>query len=273
MLCADAVPAPLRFLPGAEQVVTALDPDDRFDATVACDTGHPSRLPAALPPPERRGIFINLDHHASTPRFGDLNLIDIRAAAVGVLVYRLLKAMGLPLGPEAAAALYVSLLSDTGGFRHGNTDVEALRVAADLVEAGARAGELASAIWQQDSLEQMKLLGKVLQTLQLTHGGRVGWVTLTNAAVHEAGTAQEPADGFVTFPRSIAGVQVAVLLREQSKQWRVSLRSRGQVDVARIAGLFGGGGHAAAAGCCLVGDGDMVRRRLTAALSAALERT
>lgn len=267
---ADGVPNALRFLPGAGQVVSKLAADARFDATVACDAGDLSRLGPDLPTPERRGIFVNLDHHATTPRFGDLNLLDVSAASVGVIVFRILGRMGLTLSADSAAALYVTLLTDTGSFRYSNTSPEALRVAADLVAAGAQPAPLASAVWESNTPERLKLLEKTLPTLELLFGGRVAAMTVTAKAVAEAGTSEETADGFVSYPRSIVGVDVAVLFREEKAEWRVSLRSRGRVDVAQIARGFGGGGHAAAAGCTLVGSAEEVRQRLLAAIADAL---
>lgn len=267
---ADGVPTNLRFLPGAERVQTTLPPDARFDATVACDSGDASRLGPHLPAPERRGLFVNLDHHATTQHFGDLNLIDVSAASVGVIVFRILARMGLALSADPAAALYVSLLTDTGSFRYSNTSPEALRVAAELVAAGAEPSVLASAIWEANTPQRLKLLEKTLPTLELLYGGRVALMTVTSQAVAEAGTSEETADGFVSYPRSIAGVDVAVLLREDKDAYRVSLRSRGRVDVAKVAQQFGGGGHPAASGCTLVGPGVQVRQRLLAAIADAL---
>lgn len=267
---ADGVPAGLRFLPGAERVVPSVAADARFDATVACDAGHPSRLGPDLPDPVRRGVLINLDHHATTPPFGDLNLLDTGAAAVGVLVHRVALCMGLPVPADAAAALFVSLLTDTGSFRYSNTDPQVLRVAADLVEWGARPAALASAIWETNSPERLALLAQVLPTLALQQGGRVAVMTVTAEAVARAGTAEETADGFVSYPRSIQGVEVAVLLREEGAGYRVSLRAQGRVDVAAIASRFGGGGHSAAAGLTLAAPREQALDTLLQAIAAAL---
>jgi phosphoesterase RecJ-like protein len=267
---ADGVPTGLRFLPGAERVVSTVAADSRFDATVTCDAGHPSRLGPDLPDATRRGVFINLDHHATTPPFGDLNLLDTSAAAVGVLIHRLAVRMGLPVPADAAAALFVSLLTDTGSFRYSNTDPQVLRVAADLVEWGAKPAVLASAIWEANTPERLTLLACVLPTLQLRLGGRVALLTITAEAIARAGTAEETADGFVSYPRSLIGVDVAVLLREEGSGWRVSLRSRGGVDVAAIATTFGGGGHAAAAGLTFRGTRAQAEAALLPAITAAL---
>jgi len=278
VLCAEPVPRALAFLPGADGVVTELSADACFDATVASDAGHPARLPEALPSAERRGVLINLDHHRTTPPFGDLNLIDPDAAAAAVMAFRVLCVGGFHIGAQAASALYVALLADTGSFRYGSTNPEALRMAAALVEAGARPGALASAIWERNTVPMLKLLEQALATLELALGGRLALMTLTREAISAAGTIEETADGLVTFPRSIEGVAVAALLREQGRLWRVSLRSNGQprsrggfVDVARIAQSFGGGGHAAAAGFTLVGTREDVRRRVLDAVHGALE--
>jgi phosphoesterase RecJ-like protein len=265
------VPPDLTFLPGANRVVHSLGPSERFDAIVACDAGHPSRLGADLPGPDRRGTLINLDHHVTTPRFGDLNWIDPSASAVGVLVHRIIRHMGLPLPLEAAVPLYTSLVTDTGSFRYSNTDPETHRIAAELIQLGVRPWDVTCALYENQDPSRIQLLGLVLPTLERVLEGKVACLTVTAAACQAAGTAEETAEGFVVYPRSIAGVEVAVLFREElGRPWRVSLRSRGRVDVSAVARAFGGGGHQAAAGCEVAGTSDEVRRQLFVALEEAL---
>jgi phosphoesterase RecJ-like protein len=265
------VPAGLRFIPGSAEVVSALADDARFDVTVACDAGHPSRLGPHLPPPDRRGLLLNVDHHQTTPLFGDVNLIDPGAAAVGVLIFRLIQRARFPLTPGGATALFTSLVTDTGSFRYSNVDPEALRVAAALVEAGAQPAYVSQALYESQPLARLELLARVLPTIELLQGGRVGCITVRLSDCAAARTSEEPPDGFVSYPRSIAGVDVAVLFREEESGWRVSLRSKGGADVASVARAFGGGGHRFAAGCTLgIDDEADVRARVLAEVARAL---
>lgn len=266
------IPAQLRFLPGAREVVRALPPDVRFDVTVACDTAIPSRLGPDVPGPDRRGVFINLDHHASTAPYGDVNLIDADASAVGVLVHRILARLEHRLSAEVATCLWVSLISDTGNFRHPNTDVETMRVATQLVEAGAKPGEITSQLYDSQPLERVKLLAEVLPSLTVAMDGKVAYLSVTEEMMRRAGTEQESSEGFVAYPRSIAGVEVALVFREAGGKVRVSLRSRGRIDVEAVAARLGGGGHHNASGCTLETDLEVARSMVLAEVERELAK-
>lgn len=268
---ADPVPPVLRFLPGADEVRGRVGPEERFDVTVSCDAGDLHRLGPDLPGPDRRGLLVNLDHHLSTPGFGDLNLVDPRAASVGVLVHRLLAAAGRPPSRETALALYVSLVSDTGSFRYANTGPEAHRLAASLLETGIDPWEVSSRIYESQPPERLRLLSRVLETLTVEGDGRLASLEVTRRMREETGSEEEIEGGFVTYPRSIAGVEVSICFREMDDNLvRVSLRSRGPVDVSAIAASFGGGGHRQAAGCAVAGSLPEVRERVLAAARAAI---
>lgn len=256
----QGAPPNLRFLPGAEAIVRCLGPEERFDLTIACDASDPGRLGPDLPGPERRGVVVTLDHHPRTRPFGEANLVDSGAAAVGVLVWRLLRAMDHPIDLEIATCLWVSIASDTGGFRHSSTNAECMRLASELMERGVRPGEISSRMYESQPLSRVRLLGEVLRTLTLSSDGRIAWVVASREVFEAAGTAEETADGFISYPRSIEGVEVALLFREEGpRRFRVSFRSRGKVDVGALAGRFGGGGHHNASGCSVPGTFEEVR--------------
>jgi phosphoesterase RecJ-like protein len=270
---ADPVPPVFAFLPGAGEVVDRVGPAERFDVTVSCDAGDLHRLGPDFPGPDRRGVLVNLDHHVSTPHFGDLNLLDPRAASVGVLVHRLLAAAGRPPSRETALALYVSLVTDTGSFRYANTGPEAHRLAAALLETGIDPWEVASRIYESNPPERLRLLSRVLETLAVECDGRLASIEVTRRMREETGTEEEVEGGFVTYPRSIAGVEVSICFREvEDGRVRVSLRSRGATDVSAIAARFGGGGHRQAAGCAITGSLPEVRERVLAVARASLAR-
>lgn len=269
----QGAPPNLRFLPGADRIVRTLASDERFDVCIACDAGDDTRLGPHLPGPDRRGELVNVDHHPRTRPFGDANLIDPGAASVGVLVYRLLTAMQHPISPDIATCLWVSVTADTGNFRYSNTNAECMRIAWDLVERGAKPGEISSRMYESQPLVRVRLLGEVLRTLTLTPDGRVAWVVATHEICERVGTAEETADGFISYPRSIEGVEVALLFREEgARRFRVSLRSRGKVDVGAIATRFGGGGHRNASGFSTPGAFDEVRALVLREVERGLER-
>jgi phosphoesterase RecJ-like protein len=268
---AQGVPTTFGFLPGAERVVTDVPGNAVFDVSVACDAGHPSRLGPAFPPKPRRGVLLDLDHHLSAPPFGDVNYVDAGASAVGMLVFRLLTTLRHPISRDVATCLYVSLISDTGCFRYSNSTPECLRVAASLVEAGAEPAHIASSIYEMEPAPALALLAEVLRTLERGKCGRWASVTASPAQYALCGTSKEPSQGFVNYPRSIQGVEVAILFREEPGEVRVSLRSRGTVDVSDIAAAFGGGGHHNAAGFTVRSSLAEARHRLIPAVEAALE--
>ena len=274
----DELPYNFRFLPGADRVARSLPADAAFDLTVAADAGTFDRLP---PLPLGRGKILNLDHHITTEPFGDVNYVDPQAAAVGVLVYKIIRGLGHQISRDAATCIYASILADTGSFRYSSTDPECLRIAAELIEAGVEPWEMTVQVYEQQPVARMKLLADVLGTLEVSPGGKLATLTITNEMVARTGTHLDLTDGFINFARSIDGVEVAACLREpkpgsdseqdgKGRAWRVSFRSRGNVDVAAIAQRFGGGGHKNAAGCSLPGGLAEVRALIAAEIDRSL---
>ena len=270
----DDLPYNFLFLAGAADVVRSLPADARFDATVATDSGAFARLGPDVPTPERRGVLINLDHHITTEPFGDVNYVDPAAAAVGVLVYKIIRGLGHTLSMKSAECLYASILADTGCFKYASTDPECLRIAADLLEAGVDPWEMTVRVYEQQPLARMKLLAEVLGTLEVE--GRLATITIKKEMIARTGTHLDLTDGFINYARSIDGIEVAASFREPEEQtpgtWRVSFRSRGRVDVSAIAQRFGGGGHRNAAGCAIAGDEAQVRARIAHEIDQALSQ-
>jgi len=271
-LCSTGVPAAFRFLPGADTVLREVPPGARFDAACVCDAGAFARIGPGLPPREALGTLVNVDHHLTSDGFGDLNYVDPAAAAAGVLVARLLRDLGHRLTSDVATALYASVLTDTGSFRYSSTDPEALRLAADLVEAGADPWRVSSGISENHPCERLHLLRDVLATLELSGDGRFASLVVTRAMMQAVGAGEDLLDGFVNYARGIRGVEVAAQVGETDQGWHVSFRSRGKADVSRVAVSLGGGGHRNAAGALLHGDLAGVRTRVAEAVGRELAR-
>lgn len=250
---ADPIARRYKWLPLIDTTVQELDPDAVFDCTIVVDCADITLLGNSLPPPAARGVLVTLDHHASGRPFGDLAVWDPSAAAVGVLVVRLAQCLGWPLTMEAAVPLYVSLISDTGGFRHANTNAEALRVAADLVTAGVVPTTIASGLEERPSLGKIRLLGAVLSTLELHCASRVGLLQVTPDMVDRNQANWDDVEGMVNWARNVEGVHVGVMLTTaKGGGVRVSMRSRtDRLDIGRVCMQLGGGGHPGAGGCHL----------------------
>jgi phosphoesterase RecJ-like protein len=254
----DPVPRRFRFLVGAELVSTER-PVGRYDTTLLLDCSDSSLLHPSQLVRRGRGLLVVIDHHLTEGDLGEVVLRDPGAASAGVLLYRVLTALGVVLTPAIAEALFCSIMSDTGSFRYQNANAEALQMAASLVDAGVDPWHVASHIYEDRPRCELELLVKVLQTLQVSEDGRAASLTVTQDMLRETGCAPEVVDGIINYARGVEGVEVAVLFRPGPSGVRVSLRSRGNVDVSRIAESFGGGGHHNAAGCTVNGELERVR--------------
>ena len=193
----DPIARRYKWLPLANTTVHTIPFDERFDCTIVVDCADIALLGDTLPPPEVCGKLITLDHHASGHPFGDIAVWDPAAAAVGVLVWRIANRMGWDLTEQAAIPLYVSIISDTGGFRHANTNAEALRVGSELVKAGVVPAAVASSLEERPSPGKLRLLGSVLSTLELHCAGRAGVLSVTTDMVEGARASWEDIEGMV----------------------------------------------------------------------------
>lgn len=265
----DPVPGPLHFLPGVALFQQWLEAKGTFDLVLLADCPDPGRtnglLEGARGPATR---VVNIDHHPDNRRYGHVNWVDPGASASGEMVYDLITALELALTPAVATNLFTAIHTDTGSFRYSNTTPQALRVAADLVARGADPARVAIHLYETRPPESLGLLGRLLQRVELSADGSVAWLALPRGDVPGGFLDSED---LVSYPRSIAGVEVAVLLRETDAGGvKVSLRAKGDVDVGRIAARFGGGGHAKAAACLVRGSLEDARRMILGAVTEAV---
>jgi len=266
---ADPAPPGLQHLPGVAELRREVPRDRPYACYLVLDTADLPRTGGLLDGRPRDAVVLNVDHHPGNTRFGDVNWVEPGASSAGEMVYRLLREMALPVTPDAAANLYAAILTDTGGFRYANTTAESLRVAAELVTAGAVPETIAEGLVANRDPREWRLLSEVLAGLTVTAGGRVAWIEVTAAARQRAGVGLEVTEDFIQYPRNLAGVRLAVAFKEISAgEVRVSLRSHGEVDVARLAGAFGGGGHRNAAGCTIRDELAAAKAQVLAAAEA-----
>lgn len=242
----DGVPANLSFLPGMHSVTTSLAEDETFDVGFLLDAGELKR--AGIPMQQHCKVLINIDHHPHSD-FGDICYLDTGASATAVLIYRLLDAGNFPLDVEVAKALYVGVLDDTGSFRYSSANREAFELAGILVELGVDPWQIASSLYESFPATRMRLLGLVLNTLDISPCGRYASVSLKQEFLARSGATSEESDGFVNYARAVNGVEIALFIKEQADGvYQVSFRSRGNIDVGTLARQLGGGGHHNAAG-------------------------
>ena len=267
----DPVPANYRFLPGSDGITHSID-GQQFDTTVVADCSELSRVGKQIKR-ENLGTIVGIDHHLTTTPLGEKSYLDPNASAIGEMIYNIMQYLPIELDETLAVCIYTTILSDTGSFRYSNTSPRALQVASEMVAHGVAPWEVALAVYESQPLKRLELLGQVLKTLQVESNGRYGSIVITQDMFDQTQTAEDLIDGFINYPRSIEGVEVSVQFREQPTRdgYKVSFRSRGRVNVAQIADLFGGGGHANAAGCALVGELESIRNRIREAVEESFE--
>jgi bifunctional oligoribonuclease and PAP phosphatase NrnA len=263
------IPERFNFLvpAGADASQHAVREIERADIVVSLDIGDISRLGGLATVINQRQPFVCIDHHV-----GPVNLpagpclIAPEATATAELVFDLATVAGWPLTPESAQALYVGLLTDTGGFRFSNTTARALRVAAALLEKGVDPESIYASVYASAPEGRVRLLAEVLQTLVVEPEVGLAWVSVPPDALRRHAVTADDLDGIVEFPRSIAGVRMALLFRHIANgRVKVSFRSMGEVDVAALAHQFGGGGHHRAAGASIDGTMAEVEEQVLAA--------
>src|SRR5262245_633320 len=240
--------------------VSRIDSLPRPKMIMTCDIGSFRRIGKVLDAIEPDVVVVNVDHHPDNEGPGRpcrlLNLVEPTVASTTMLAYLLLSdAYPGRIGPEEARCLYLGLVTDTGCFRHSNTDAAALQVAADLARLGADSGTLAEEFMFRRRPEALRLLAAVLGSLELHADGRFATLALTQEMLRRSGGSLEETEGFVNYATSLHGVHAAALFREvDAGTTRVSLRSTGRLDVAKVAAEFGGGGHRNAAGLTVGAD-------------------
>jgi phosphoesterase RecJ-like protein len=263
ILLQDPTPDLLKFLPGAEKIIHQAPQNERFDGTFALDCGDRERLGKEFAKVQEIGKFINIDHHISNTHFGEMNFVNPAASSAAEIIFDLLRAIPAALNQAVAENIYVGVLTDTGSFHYSSTTPKTFAVARACLLAGVEPWKMAQRVYETQSLPRLRLLQRVLGTLEVLEQGRVGTILVSRQMLEEAGANPAHAEDFINYPRSLEGVEVAVLFREIGPdQYRVSLRSRESVDVARIAGEFQGGGHAKAAGCTVRGNLGEVRDKV-----------
>jgi phosphoesterase RecJ-like protein len=270
VLNADPVPANLLFLPGADTVVFAED-GSKYDVAVVVDCGSPERTGRIAGELRKCPLLVNIDHHRTNGDRGELSLVDPDAAATGLLIHRVLSAMKFDIGLDVATNIYVAVLTDTGSFHYGSSSPEAFEVAGEMVRRGVDPWAVAEQVYETQSALRLRLLGRVLDSLDVVFEGRVACITTMREDLREFASGKDALEGFINYPRSIVGVEVAVSFREEEEGvFRVSFRSKGRVDVSAVAARFGGGGHHNAAGCTVPGDLADVKKRVLGELAAVL---
>jgi phosphoesterase RecJ-like protein len=268
----DFMPQKLAFL-SPEPIMQKPKRDQRFDCVIATDCASYERLGRVGECIKDRGSLINIDHHQSNTRYGDLNWVSASEASTGELIYQLMKAARWEITPAIADCLFTAVSTDTGSFQYPTTTPATYATAGELVRLGANLAKICEEVYQSFPLSRVRLLKQVYNNFRLTHDDQIAYFWLKKSDYTRAGADPDESEGLIDHIRAIAPVVIACMFEEAGPEMtRVSLRSKDdRISVNEIAALFGGGGHRAAAGARITGKPLSVQRRVVGALKRALD--
>jgi bifunctional oligoribonuclease and PAP phosphatase NrnA len=247
----DAPPTPMMVFPGVPKIEVASRIEDPGDAVIIMECGELSRTGVDG---FERGFVINIDHHLGNTGFGAINWFDSSAAACGEMVFDLVRELGVELTRDIATHVYVAILTDTGSFHYSNISPRTFDICRQCVEAGIDPPAIAGAIYDSNSLGRLKLFGAVLSKMELDASGHVATVYVDQKLANDCGGTYDDTEGIVNLPLTVKHIEAVTFFKEAGPDdWRVSMRSKGDVDVNAVARQFGGGGHKNASGCSAKG--------------------
>src|SRR5947207_1165730 len=244
---ADPAPPPLQQFPGVDDIVIAKNVDGLFDAAIIMECGDLART--GVEGLDRCPV-INIDHHPDNMSYGAINWFDASAAACGEMVFDLVAALGVRLTANIATHIYVAILTDTGSFHYSNISPRTFEICRRALESGVDPVRVARNVYDSNNMGRLKLFGSVLSTMQLDGSGRIAIVYLDHEMARAAGGTYEDTEALINLPLTVKEIQAVVFFKQiEGEQYRVSMRSKGDIDIGAVAKEFGGGGHKNAAGC------------------------
>lgn len=266
----DAAPGPIMAFPGVDTIVVSDRVSGEFDAAIVMECSDLSRPGVSG---LDRFFLINIDHHPGNTEYGHINWFDSSAAACGEMVFDLIRALGVPLSLEIATHVYLAILTDTGSFHYSGISPRTFEICKETLEAGVDAVLVARNVYDSNNMGRLKLFGAVLSAMQIDRTGRIAIVYVDHAMARAAGGSYEDTEGLVNLPLTVKEIEAVVFFKQESDgEYRVSLRSKGNIDIGAVAKVFGGGGHKNAAGCTVRGAIDDLQRQMVEKMERAIER-
>jgi len=248
----DKTPSPFSRFPDIEKIKIGLIPPNYYDLVILLECADISRSGQKY---IQDYYLINIDHHYSNDLYADINWVDPEASAVAELAFQLAEKLNISFTPQIANNLYCAIVSDTGSFQFSNTRAESFKVCFELIKKGADPFRISELLFNNNSPEKIKLLGKVLSTLKMKENGQIAVISMFKKDLSSLNLTEVDTEDIITLARSIKGVQIVLFFKEIDKDvFRVSVRSKGTTNAALVAEYFGGGGHIHAAGFTVSGD-------------------
>jgi phosphoesterase RecJ-like protein len=265
----DRASAPLLTFPGVQDIEIADAVTGDFDAAIVMECGDLART--GLTGLERF-FLINIDHHPGNSAYGRLNWFDASAAACGEMVFDLINALGAPLTRPIATHIYLAILTDTGSFHYSSISPRTFEICRQTLEAGVDPVQVARNVYDSNNMGRLKLFGSVLSTMQIDATGRIAIVYLDHEMARVAGGTYDDTEGLINLPLTVKEIQAVVFFKQvEGDQYRVSMRSKGDIDIGAVAKEFGGGGHKNAAGCTVNGAIDHLQKTFIEKLETAVD--
>ncbi len=267
----DQAPGPLMQFPGVPEIkVASTVPDgDDYDAAIIMECGDLARTGVSG---LDRFFLINIDHHPGNTGYGDLNWFDPTAAALGEMVYDLTRGLGVRLTPVIATHIYLAILTDTGSFHYSNITPRTFAISEACLEAGVDPVAVARNVYDSNNMGRLKLFGSVLSAMQIDSSGRIAIVYLDHEMARAAGGTYEDTEGLINLPLTVKEILAVVFFKQvEGDEYRVSMRSKGDIDIGTIAKGHGGGGHRNAAGCTVNGPIDSLQKMFIEKIEKAIE--
>jgi phosphoesterase RecJ-like protein len=266
---ADQAPPPLLSFPGVGDIRIASRVDGDFDCAVIMECGDLARTGVSG---LDRQFVINIDHHPGNTGYGNINWFDATAAACGEMVFDVVKALGVPLSPEIATHIYLAILTDTGSFHYSSISPRTFEICRECLEAGVDPVLIARNVYDSNNMGRLKLFGAVLSAMQIDGTGRIAIVYLDHEMARAAGGTYEDTEGLINLPLTVKEIHAVVFFKQdENDRYRVSMRSKGDIDIGAVAKSFGGGGHKNAAGCTVTGAIDALQKTFVEKIEEAIE--
>lgn len=266
---ADPALPPLMQFPGVPDIRIAPQVEGEFDAAIIMECSDLARTGVTG---LDRSFVINIDHHPGNTGFGDLTWFDSSAAACGEMVFDLIRALGVPLTREIATHVYLAILTDTGSFHYSSISPHTFEICRETLEAGVDPVLVARDVYDSNSMGRLKLFGATMSAMQIDETGRIAIIYLDHEMAREAGGTYEDTEGLINIPLTVKAIQAVVFFKQvEGDEYRVSMRSKGDIDIGAVAKSFGGGGHKNAAGCTVTGAIDTLQKLFVAKIEDAID--
>lgn len=271
LISKEIIPDTFTYLKCSEEITGLNDyVQEGTDLVIVVDCGDFKRVNGNLQREDRDYAIINLDHHMSNEKYGDLNYVDTHASAVGEIIFDLLNLLKVKINKDIAVSLYTSILTDTSSFKHSNTTSRTHEITGELLKTGIDFNAIQRRIFENKDFKKIKFFGKVIETINLSSEGKVAFMDITNEMLEKSGLESIDSSEVIHFGTMIEGVEVVALFKESKGGVKVSLRSKTQVDVAKVAEIFNGGGHVRAAGLFYEGTMEAIKEILNKILENEL---